>query len=87
MSYTAQPGGIASRATARVSAPVSSFCAITAPVGSTSLAPAFAMSCRARSSRSSSTSEVPVSRPMARKKVQAMAPPSRMASVLGAAPR
>ncbi len=41
------------------------------------------MSCRARSSRSSSTSDLPVSRPMARKNVHAMAPPSRMASTLG----
>ena len=64
MSNTAQPGGMASRATARVSAPASSFCAITAPAGSTSLSPAFAISCRASSTRSSSTSELPVSRPM-----------------------
>ncbi len=78
MSYTAQSFGMASRFTVRVSALGFSSRAITAPPGSTSFLPAFFISSRARSIRSGSTSDLPVSSPMASKKVQAIAPPSRI---------
>ena len=78
------PRGCASRGTVRVSAPALSSRATTAPGRQHQLVPrARSGARRASSSRSGSTSELPVSRPIAAKKVHAIAPPIRIWSTLG----
>src|ERR1041384_3881180 len=83
MSYIAKPSGTLLLGTVSVVMPSRSSGATTQPVGRTTLSPARCMRPRASSTRSSSTSDLPVARPIARKKVQAIAPPISTASTRG----
>ena len=83
MSKTAHPAGIPSLFTFFRSALFSSEGATTAPCGRMSFLPALVRSSFAMATRSRSTSEVPTSKPIAAKKVHAMAPPMRIWSTRG----
>ncbi len=83
MSNTAQPGGMRSRGTSRVSASGLELLGHDRAGRQDQLAPGIGQSRRARSTRSGSTSDLPVSSPIAAKNVQAIAPPSRIWSTFG----